>query len=308
MRTPLLESSALNERLGCRLLVKAECLQRTGSFKFRGAYNNISRLDENQRRAGVVAFSSGNHAQGVAAAAAMTGAPATIFMPKDAPETKIAGTKALGAQIRYYDRNTDDREALATAFAGETGATMIKPFDAFHTIAGQGTVGLEVAEQSRELDVDPDLVLVPCSGGGLISGIALALAELLPKAGVHPVEPQESDDWRRSLASGKRTRVDVTPGSLCDALLLPQPGELTFNLAAPLLGPGLTVGNDDVLAAMATAFQHLKIVLEPGGAAALAAVLSGKIEVSGRSVVAVASGGNVDGALFARAISGNDKT
>ncbi len=185
---------------------------------------------------------------------------------------------------------------------------MIKPFDAFHTIAGQGTVGLEVAEQSRELDVDPDLVLVPCSGGGLISGIALALAELLPKAGVHPVEPQESDDWRRSLASGKRTRVDVTPGSLCDALLLPQPGELTFNLAAPLLGPGLTVGNDDVLAAMATAFQHLKIVLEPGGAAALAAVLSGKIEVSGRSVVAVASGGNVDGALFARAISGNDKT
>ncbi len=299
VRTPLLESGLLNERLGGRLLVKAEVLQRSGSFKFRGAYNSISRLGRTRRSKGVVAFSSGNHAQGVAAAAELLGVAATIVMPDDAPETKLAATRALGAKVVLYDRASGDREAIAAALAGESGAALIKPFDAFDTIAGQGTVGLELAEQAQALGATLDAILVPCSGGGLSAGIVLAVNELVPGAAVHTVEPEGYDDWARSLAAGRRVANEPAAPSLCDALLLKEPGELTFALAAAHLGPGLVVSESEVRHAMATAFRDFRLVVEPGGAVALAAVLAGRFDCRERTVAVIASGGNVDAALYA---------
>lgn len=298
VRTPLIENATLNARLGGRLLLKAECLQRTGSFKFRGAYNTISRLSPDERRRGVVAYSSGNHAQGVATAAAILGVPAVIVMPADAPALKIARTRAAGAEVRLYDRHGESREEIAESIRAERGATMVPPFEHRHVIAGQGTTGLEIVEQARAMGAAPDMVLAPCSGAGLASGIALAVKHLAPSASVHTVEPEDFDDAKRSLASG--TRQAVVPGgtSMCDALL-GNIGELTFSVGGPLLGPGLTVSEAEVAEAMRTAFLELKLVVEPGGACALAAVLSGKVETRGRTVVAVLSGGNVDPALFA---------
>jgi threonine dehydratase len=300
VRTPLLESKALNEWAGGQVLLKAECLQRTGSFKFRGAYNTISQIDADA----VVAYSSGNHAQGVAAAAKLLGKRATIVMPADAPAIKLENTRSYGAEVRLYDRARESREAIGAEIATRTGAALIRPYDDPRIIAGQGTVGLEIAEQARDHGAVPDLALVPCGGGGLIAGCALALTAAFPEIAVHPVEPDGLDDTRRSLEAGEP--VPNAPGatSICDALLLPTPGELTFAINRRLLAGGLTVSDDEVRSAIAFAFRHLKLVVEPGGAVALAAVLSGKLPLERRTAVVVLSGGNVDPTLFAAAITG----
>jgi threonine dehydratase len=298
--TPLVSSPALDAALGGRLLVKAECLQRTGSFKFRGAYNALAQLDPASRRGGVVAYSSGNHAQGVAAAAALLGVHATIVMPSDAPAVKVENTRAHGAEIVPYDRHTEDREAIAAQIAHTRGAHLLPPYDDARVIAGQGTIGLEIAQQAPAFDA----VLVPCSGGGLVGGIALALAEARPSAKVYSVEPEGLDDMRRSLAAGARVANDPSRRSICDALLAPMPGVINFALARRLLAGGVAVTDADVARAMALAFLHLKLVAEPSGAAALAAVLSGGFPIEGRTVVAVLSGGNVDGAAYAAVLTG----
>lgn len=302
VRTPLIESPLLNDRLGGRLLVKAECLQRTGSFKFRGAFTKISRIPAPDRRRGVVAFSSGNHAQGVAAAARHFGVPATIVMPSDAPAIKIANTKAWGAEVRLYDRYREQREAIGAALAAESGATLVKPFDDPDIICGQGTVGLEIAAQCGALGIRPDAVLVPCGGGGLSAGISLTLADQIPGVPVHPVEPNGFDDTAQSLEAGIRLSHAGTGTTLCDALMAGMPGEITFAINLGRLAPGLTVDDEAVLAAMACAFSTLKVVIEPGGAVALAAVLCGRIPIAGRTIVAVASGGNVDPGVFSSAL------
>lgn len=298
-RTPLLRSDALDDATGGRVFVKAECLQRTGSFKFRGAYNRLSRLDPDQRTRGVVAYSSGNHAQGVAAAARIVGCPAVIVMPGDAPRVKLDATRALGAEIETYDRFVDSRERIAEAIAAERGAVLVPAFEDPFVIAGQGTVGLEVA---RQLEEPADVLLCPASGGGLIAGIALAFEALSPSTRLYTTEPAGFDDHARSLAVGRRTSNAPGGRSLCDALMAPEPGELTFSINAPRLASGLVASDDETLAAMAFAFRHLKLLLEPGGAVALAALLSGKLPLKGRTAVVIASGGNVDPELYARVI------
>ncbi len=303
VRTPLLASPVLSERLGARCFLKPETLQRTGSFKFRGAYNKLSRLAEQACRAGVVAYSSGNHAQGVAAAAQLLGAPATIVMPADAPAIKLENTRGYGAEVLPYDRYREEREAVAQALIDERGSLLVPPYDDPDVIAGQGTVGLEIAEQAAEAGVALDAVLVCCGGGGLVSGTALALAELCPKTAVYSVEPEGFDDTARSLASGRREAVDPTASSFCDALLAKMPGELTFSLNSRLLKGGLAVSDGEVAAAMAFAFRWLKLVVEPGGAVALAAALSGKLDLKGKAVAIVLSGGNVDPALYAKVLA-----
>ena len=301
--TPLLESPLLNEELGVRVLVKAEALQRTGSFKFRGAYNHISRLAEAGRCRGVVAYSTGNHAQGVAAAARLAATPALIVMPADAPEVKLNNTRAWGAEVVFYDRDRDSREEIAGQIADERGLALVPPFDHPWTIAGQGSVGLELAEQAAALGAELDAVLVPCGGGGLISGCALALAERAPHAAIYAVEPTGFDDTSRSLAAGSRQRIDPGARSFCDALLAPMPGELTFAINRTCLAGGLVVDDDEVARAMRLAFRHFKLVLEPSGAVALAAVAAEKLDCRGKTVAVVASGGNVDADTFAAALS-----
>lgn len=300
--TPLLESPQLNERLGGRLLVKPEMLQRTGSFKFRGAYNRLSRIDEAERDRGVVAYSSGNHAQGVAAAARLLGMPAAIVMPRDAPETKIAGTRAHSGEVIFYDRLTESREEIGERLADERGATLVRPYDDPYVVAGQGTVGLEVARQAQEVGAHLDAVLIPCGGGGLSSGSALALAEECPTAEIYIVEPARYDDTVRSLAAGERLSNEAAAPSICDALMMPMPGEMTFALNSRLLAGGLVVDDDAAMAAMAAAYSHLKVVAEPSGALALAAVLSGAFKIEGKTVAVVCSGGNVDAEMFLSAL------
>jgi len=300
--TPLLENAQLNTRVGGRVLLKAETLQRSGSFKFRGAYNRLSQLDAAQRKAGVVAWSSGNHAQGVAAAAQMLGVPATIVMPSDAPVLKIENTHGYGAGIRLYDRWTESREDIAMGIARARGAVTVPPFDDPHIMAGQGTVGLELARQAEAAGVRLDAVLAPCSGGGLMAGLSTAVKHSQPQAEVYSVEPAAFDDMARSLAAGTRQRNEGGAVSFCDALLTPTPGELTFTVNRRLLAGGLSVTDEEVSAAMAYAFSVLKLVVEPGGAVALAAVLSGKLPTEGRTIAVVLSGGNVDPATFAEAI------
>lgn len=297
--TPLLESPALNARVKGRVLIKAENLQRTGSFKFRGAWNCISRLTAETARGGVVAYSSGNHAQGVAAAAALMKLPALIVMPTDTPEIKKANTRSYGAEVVTYDRVRENREEIAQKIANERGAVIVPPFEHPQIIAGQGTTGLELVEQAAERGAKLDAVLAPVSGGGLIAGISLAVKARSPATQIHSVEPEGFDDHARSLASGKRERNAKASGSICDALLSPQPGELTFAVNQSRLGTGLVVSEAEVRRAVAFAFQHLKLVIEPGGAVGLAAVLSGKIATEGRTIALIASGGNVDPALFA---------
>lgn len=301
--TPVLESPLLNERLGGRILVKAEPLQRTGSFKFRGAYNRISAIPERNRAGGVVAYSSGNHAQGVAAAAQMLGMPAVIVMPADAPAIKAANTRALGAEVVFYDRVRESREDIADALLRERRGTLVRPYDDPLIIAGQGTVGLEMAAQVREREASLDALLCPCGGGGLIGGTALALAEESPQTAVYAVEPEDFDDTARSLAAGERLANEAGGSSLCDALLAPEPGELTFALNSRLLAGGLTVSDDQVKEAMKLAFETLKVVVEPGGAVALAALLGGAFDARGKTVGLVFSGGNVDADIFAEAIA-----
>lgn len=306
VRTPLLEAPLLSRELGFRLLVKAEPLQRTGSFKFRGAYNAIAQLDDAQRRAGVVAYSSGNHAQGVAAAAALLEVPATIVMPSDAPRIKLDNTRAWGAQVVLYDRIREDREAIGERIARDSGASLVRPYDDARVIAGQATVGLEIAEQARGAAVEPTAVIAPCSGGGLASGVAFALSMACPTAQVWTAEPEGFDDTARSLAAGHRVEVEAGASSICDALLSPTPGELTFPILKGLGARGVSVSDDSVKRAMATAFRHFKLVVEPGGAAALAAAIDGRLDAAGGAVVCVCSGGNADPQLFAEALRDDD--
>ncbi len=302
-RTPLLESDLLNDRIGGRLLVKAEPLQRTGSFKFRGAFNAISGVIERDGKRPVVAFSSGNHAQGVALAAKLLGVPATIVMPSDAPAIKQKNTAAYGAELRLYERLKENREEIGAEIARTQGAALIRPYDDPGVIAGQGTVGLELAEQAAAVGATPDAVLICCGGGGLTAGCALALKEKIPDALLYAVEPEAYDDTRLSLEAGERRAIKPGTPSLCDAIMSPMPGELTFEINKSRLTSALTVRDDEALEAMAVAFETLKLVLEPGGAVSLAAVLSGRIEAKGRTLAVVVSGGNVDPAVFARALA-----
>lgn len=300
--TPLLSSPFLDEIAGRRVLIKAECLQHTGSFKFRGAWSAISALPDDVRSRGVLAFSSGNHAQGVALAARMHGVSAVILMPADAPQVKIANTRALGAEVVLYDRATGDRDALGAELARTRGLTLIKPFDNPYVIAGQASVGLEIATQAAEHGVTTADVLVCCGGGGLTSGIALALEGHAPRLRARPVEPEGFDDVARSLASGARQHNDARTG-LCDAIVTPTPGQLTLPVMQRLCGPGIVVSETQALRAMALAFARLRIVLEPGGAVALAAALFQPDATTGDAVIAVASGGNVDRAVFQHALA-----
>jgi threonine dehydratase len=298
VRTPLIGNAELDTAAGGRVLLKPECFQSIGSFKIRGAYNLMARLSAEQARRGIVAFSSGNHAQGVALAGRLLGIHAAIVMPADAPRAKLEATRALGGEIVTYDREREDREAIARRLAVERGAEVVPSYDHPHIVAGQGTVGLEIAEQASEAGLHVDQALIPCSGGGLSSGCAVALKARLPEVSVHTVEPAACDDTARSLVRGER--VEAPPGSatICDALRAEMPGRLPFEILRRLAGPGLSVSDDDVRAAMRFAFCHLKIVLEPSGAAALAAVLAGKAATAGRTTVVVLSGGNVDPELY----------
>jgi threonine dehydratase len=304
--TPLLEFPVLNRAVGGRALVKPECLQRTGSFKFRGAWNRVSQLADAQLKGGVVAFSSGNHAQGVAAAAKLRGMPAVIVMPADTPMIKQANTRGYGAEVKLYDRATQSREEIAGRIARERGAALVPPFDHPQIIAGQGTAGAEIAEQASAKDARLDIMLCGASGGGLLAGVALALAELSPATRVYSVEPEGFDDHRRSLASGRRERNPSPVGSICDALLSPEPGEITFAMNAGRLAGGLAVSEAEVKAAMRFAFAQLKLVVEPGGAVSLAALLSGKIDCRGKTVGVMLSGGNVDPAVYAAILAEGD--
>ncbi|MFG1392525.1 threonine ammonia-lyase [Xanthobacter agilis] len=303
VRTPLVFSPVLSDRVGTRVFLKPETLQRTGSFKFRGAYNRIVQIPEGARRAGVVACSSGNHAQGVAAAARLLNMPAVIVMPHDAPALKRERTLALGAEVVGYDRATEDRDAIARAIATERGAVMVPPYDDKDVIAGQGTVGLEIIEDLKALGLAPDLVAANTSGGGLIAGIALAVKARVPGAHVVACEPAGFEDHARSFRSGVRERNAAPTGSFCDALLAPTPGEITFAISRDLVGEAASATDDEVARAVAYAFTELKLVVEPGGAVALAALLEGRLQAKG-TVVIVLSGGNVDAETFTRCLRG----
>ena len=297
-RTPLIEHPALNAVTGGRVLLKAENLQRVGAFKFRGAYNKVAQVDQAAYPGGVVACSSGNHAQGVAAAATLLGLKSAIIMPADAPRMKIERTKAFGGEVVSYDRVSEDRDAIARRLCDERGAALVHPFDDLDVIAGQGTAGLEMMEQAAEVGAVLDIVLVGVSGGGLISGVSIAVKEKSPSTQIYSVEPEGFDDLARSLDHGKRERNAKLSGSICDALLAATPGELTFEVARRNLAGGLSVTDDEAKEAVRFAFRELKLVLEPGGAVSLAAILAGKIDLRGRTVAALLTGGNIDPALF----------
>ena len=303
LHTPLLSSAALDAITGGRVFLKAETLQRTGSFKFRGAYNKLAALPPEQRAAGVVAFSSGNHAQGVAAAARILGMPCVIVMPSDAPRAKRERTIALGAEVVLYDRLREDREAIAEAIAAKRGAALVPPYDDALIIAGQGTAGREIVEDLAALSLEPDVVVVTASGGGLTAGIALAVKARVPAARVYTAEPAGFDDHARSFRSGQREQNAALTGTICDALMARTPGKLTFAINRSLVGAGVAASDDEVAAAVAFAFAELKLVVEPGGAVALAALMTGKIDVRDKVAVAVLSGGNVDPELFSRLVA-----
>lgn len=300
--TPILSSPFLDTLAGRRIWVKPECLQHTGSFKFRGAWSAISALDDVVRKRGVIAYSSGNHAQGVAMAASKHGIASVIVMPSDAPQLKIDNTRALGGEVVLYDRANESREEIGEAIAAERGLTLIRPYDEPQVIAGQGTTGLEIAKQAAELGVSHADVLICCGGGGLTSGIALALEKHAPNLRARPCEPEGFDDVKRSLASGQIQNNTAASGNVCDAILTPQPGDITFPILHRLCGPGMSVTEEEALQAMAHAFLRLKIVLEPGGAAALASALFRGNEIEGDDVIVVTSGGNVDPEIFAKAL------
>lgn len=301
VRTPLLNAPLLDADAGRRIFVKAECLQKTGSFKYRGARAAITALDEDARQRGIIAFSSGNHAQGIALAARELDVRAVIVMPSDAPAQKLDNTRAYGAEVIEYDRENDDRDEIGLSLAAERGLALIRPFDDEAVIAGQGTCGLEIAEQARHAGIRDADVLVCCGGGGLTSGIALALEARAPSLRARPVEPEGFDDVARSMIAGEIVRNAKSTGSICDAILTPAPGKLTFPVISALCGPGYVVSDDDALRAMAVAFRHLKIVIEPGGAVALAAALFHA--ESTKDLIVVASGGNADAGVLSRALA-----
>ncbi|MGA7788691.1 MAG: threonine/serine dehydratase [Xanthobacteraceae bacterium] len=303
LRTPLLTSAALDAMTGGRIFLKAETLQRTGSFKFRGAYNKLAAIPLEERSGGVVAYSSGNHAQGVAAAARLLGMSCVIVMPQDAPRAKRERTAALGAEIVLYDRARDDREAIAKDIAARRGAILVPPYDDAMVIAGQGTAGREIVEDLDALGLLPDVVVVTASGGGLTAGIALAIKARVPSAMLFTAEPQDFDDHARSFRSGRREENVAVTGTICDALMARMPGKLTFAINQSLVGAGVVASDEEVAAAVAFAFAELKLVVEPGGAVALAALMTGKVDVKNKIGVAVLSGGNVDPDLFSRLVA-----
>ncbi|MGI9351053.1 MAG: threonine ammonia-lyase [Rhizobiaceae bacterium] len=302
-RTPLLQNATLNKVSGATVYLKPECLQRTGSFKFRGAYNAISLLNDEEKSKGVVASSSGNHAQGVAEASAIFGIDATIVMPSDAPEIKVRRTKASGATVVFYDRESEDREAVLETYRQENDLVLVHPFNNPNVIAGQGTVGLETAEDLVTKGIALDHVLVCTGGGGLTAGVCLGIRSAFDDAQIHTVEPEKFDDYKRSLASGKIEQNPQTSGSICDAILTPSPGEIAFEIGRANLSDGLTISDGDAKHAMRFAYEHLKLVVEPGGAAALAALLKYSDRWAGKSVAVVISGGNVDPQMFCDVIS-----
>lgn len=301
-QTPLLNFQALDEAVGGRIYLKAEIFQRTGSFKFRGAFNKITTIRNKRPIQAVVACSSGNHAQGVAAAAALYDIPATIVMPKDAPAVKLKRTRALGADVVLYDRMKDDRQIIATDIADSLKAEFIPPYDDFDIIAGQGTAGLEIIDQAQAEGIKPDAICVCCGGGGLTAGIGLAVKHAWPNIDFHTVEPSGFDDHARSFIAGKRLRNEIYGGSICDALLAEIPGKLTFPINQNHVTSGLVITDEEALSAVSYAFHTLKLVVEPGGAAALAAILSGTLETKDRTIIAVLSGGNIDPTVMARAL------
>lgn len=303
LHTPLLTSIPLDALTGGRIFLKAETLQRTGSFKFRGAYNKLAAIPPERRAGGVVAYSSGNHAQGVAAAARLLGMPCVIVMPKDAPRAKRERTAAFGAEVVLYDRARDDREAMANDIAARRGATLVPPYDDALIIAGQGTAGREIVDDLAALGLTPDVVVVTASGGGLTAGIALAVKARAPTAALYTAEPQGFDDHARSFRSGRREENAAPTGTICDALMARSPGKLTFAINQSLVDAGVAVSDAEVGAAVAFAFAELKLVVEPGGAVALAALMHGKIDVKNKVAVAVLSGGNVDPEMFSRLVA-----
>jgi len=300
--TPLLESQALNDRVGGRVLIKAEMLQRTGSFKFRGAANRIAQMRPDELKRGVVAYSSGNHAQAVALAGRIFGTTAVIVMPSDAPRMKLERTRQLGGEVVLYDRLTEDRAAIGEDIARARGLTLVPPYEDPRIIAGQGTLGREVALQARDIGVRLDAFLVCCSGGGLTAGCAVALKALSPATKVFAIEPEGFDDTARSLTSGHPVSNEPGQRSICDAILADRPGDLTFSINKVLLAGALSVSDDEALRAVRFAYEELKIVVEPGGAVALAALLSGRFDARGKTVGVVCSGGNVDPSVFRQAI------
>jgi len=303
VKTPILENMALNERSGGRVFIKPETMQHAGAFKFRGAYNRLVQLTAEERQKGVVAWSSGNHAQGVAAAAKLLGMKATIIMPEDAPTIKVDNTRAFGATIRFYDRYNESREEIGHAMAKEQGSTLVPSYDDPHIIAGQGTTGLEILEQVAAYDAQLQAVLIPCGGGGLCAGTSMAIRSQHPDIDVYSVEPESFDDTARSLVSGKQEHVAKGSKSICDALLAPFPGDMTFPINKEYITAGLSVSEAEVKQAVQFAWEKLKLVVEPGGVVALAALLSGKYDAKGKTIAVVLSGGNVDPDLFAECIA-----
>ncbi len=303
LHTPLLTSAALDAMTGGRIFLKAETLQRTGSFKFRGAYNKLAAIPPERRSGGVVAFSSGNHAQGVAAAAQLLGMRCVIVMPADAPRAKRERTAALGAEVVLYDRALDDREAIAGDIAARRGAVLVPPYDDALIIAGQGTAGREIVDDLGALGLTPDVVVITASGGGLTAGIALAIKARVPTATLYTAEPQGFDDHARSFRSGRREENTALTGTICDALMARMPGKLTFAINQSLVGAGVVASDEEVGAAVAFAFSELKLVVEPGGAVALAALMTGKVDVKDKIGVAVLSGGNIDPEVFSRLVA-----
>ena len=303
VKTPILSSPFLDAIAGKKILIKAECLQKTGSFKYRGAWAAISALKKKVRDNGVLAYSSGNHAQGIAAVSKVFNIPSVIIMPNDAPTLKIKNTMAYGAEVITYDRLTESRENIGRDLATKRGLTLVKPYDDFNVISGGGTLGLEIASQVNHLNLDKVDVLVCCGGGGLASGVAMALKEASPGLRVRPCEPSGYDDTTRSLMSGTRESINFQGVSLCDAILTPKPGKLTFPILSKLAGPGLVVDDDEVLRAMAECFKRLKLIAEPGGAVALASALYKSDQIEGDTVIVVITGGNVDSKIFAKSLS-----
>src|SRR5690242_14300150 len=303
LRTPLISSPVLDALTGARVFLKAETLQRTGSFKFRGAYNKLASIPSENRAGGVVAFSSGNHAQGVAHAARLLEMPAVIVMPSDAPRPKRERTAAFGAEVVLYDREKEDREGIARALAEQRGATLVPPYDDPFIIAGQGTAGREIMEDLAALGLKPDIAVIGASGGGLAAGISLAIKARAPGVKIYTAEPEGFDDTARSFKSGKHEHNERLSGSICDALMSNTPGQITFEITRELIGEGLTASDQEVGRAVAFAFRELKLVVEPGGAIGLAALLAGRPDVKGKVVIAVLSGGNVDPELFSRLVA-----